>query len=461
MSEAPPPAAPPLAPPLCAPPPPAPLPPAPPPAPSLPNVQQSTGPKLKPLVWQKVPKNRLKGTIWQTVKDGAVEAPSFDRAQFEILFLAKPPCKPAVLSRAGSSAGGVAAAVLLDPKRANNLAIILSRLRLPNEEIRRAVVHLDAEVLSPEAVSALQKCVPLPEEIELVATAEPASLGFAERFVLQVGSVPRLKQRLETFAFKHKFNGALHSLWSELNLMTNAAVQLVGCPPLHRLLGLLLTLGNALNQGSFRSGAEGFRLECLTRLAELKANDKNSSLLQYAVATAAGQGDGSAAASAPLVSFASECGAVRQAAKLSSAELLEEVAALRSGLALVEAELEHFDTLLSTSGQNGKQAAAERRGGVDGAASAACSAEEEALVAQRFVQVMKPFRDGAAPQLDELECHRTRMEEAQKVLRAYYAEEAKTSIEEIYGRWATFLGQVDVAVANHNEDLKKAECKRK
>ena len=26
------------------------------------------GPKLKPLVWNKVPKNRLKGTVWEMIK---------------------------------------------------------------------------------------------------------------------------------------------------------------------------------------------------------------------------------------------------------------------------------------------------------------------------------------------------------------------------------------------------------
>ena len=45
----------------------------------------------------------------------------------------------------------------------------------------------------------------------------------------------------------------------------------------------LLQLGNLLNAGSFRAGAEGFKTECLTRLSELRTNDGKSSLLQYAL----------------------------------------------------------------------------------------------------------------------------------------------------------------------------------
>ena len=52
------------------------------------------------------------------------------------------------------------------------------------------------------------------------------------------------------------------------------------------------------------------------------------------------------------------------------------------------------------------------------------------------------FALGAEP-LDELACSATRSEEAQRVLRTYYAEEAKASIDEVYSRWATFLGQVE------------------
>ena len=35
---------------------------------------------------------------------------------------------------------------LLDPKRANNISIILSRIKLPFDQIRKAIIELDADV---------------------------------------------------------------------------------------------------------------------------------------------------------------------------------------------------------------------------------------------------------------------------------------------------------------------------
>ena len=414
----------------------------------------AAGPKLKPLVWQKVPKNRLKGTVWQDIKDsegeGASEAePSFDAAKFEALFAAKPPpSKPAALTRQGASSALPISVALLDPKRSNNLSIILARLKLPFDEIRKAVIDLDAEVLSHEAVGALQKCVPLQEEVELVTgAADTSTLGYAERFVLSVGTIPRLKARLECFAFKHRFNQQLHALYSDVNTLTSACQQLVSCPPLKRLLHMLLKMGNALNAGSFRSGAEGFKLECLTRLAELKSNTEQSSLLQFALAASEGR-DGSSS-SEPLTSFTKDLDAVRNAAKLSSTELIEEVTRLEQGLKLVCGEIEFFkkekDKKKPSKPKEGEDGAAED---VDGGADAAC---------ERFLLVMGPFHDGASPQVSELQRASSTMGEAGGNLKSFYSEEAKASLDECLSRWATFLTQVDKAVANINEDLKKAK----
>ena len=342
--------------------------------------------------------------------------------------------------------GGGATVALLDPKRANNLEIILSRLRLPFDAIRRAVIDLDGETRSIDAVHALQKCVPLPEEVELVRTADPATLGYAERFVREVGSLPRLSARLECFDYMHKLPAQIRSLSAEVGALTDASEKLVCCEPLRRLLAMLLRLGNALNAGSYRAGAEGFKLECLTRLAELKANSGQGSLLHFALSAAAGleapaDAAGAApadAAAAPLAPFTAELEAVRAAAKVSSAELLEEIHRLRKGLDLIGEELKHHTAARDAAPANGDAAQCEQQ-----------------VASERFLLIMRPFFDGAAPQVDELQRAATAMGEAQGRMKTYFSEEAKANVDELYSRWATFLGQVETAVAHINDDRKK------
>ena len=368
----PPPAAPP-APPPAPPPPPAPL--APPPPPGQPSTSKAGGPKLKPLVWNKVPKNRLKGTVWQAIKDEADEV-VVDAKEFEELFLAKPVRTSAPqLGRGASSGAGGSALALLDPKRANNLSIILSQLKLPFEKMRRAVLDLDAEVLPAEALCSLLKCVPSPEELELVTSAsvEPAALGLAERFVYHVGAIPRLRQRLECFLYMQRFNAGLHALYTDVQAVTGAAEQLRGSAALRRLLATVLALGNRLNAGSFRAGAEGFKTESLTRLVEIRTNGAQGSLLQFAVGTMAARGG--------AVSVAAELEGVKRAAKLSPSEMADEVGRFAAGLEQIKAELAAFGRAT--------------RSGAPTAGGAPPTSEGEA---DRFKEVMQPFTTGVASQ---------------------------------------------------------------
>lgn len=189
--------------------------------------------------------------------------------------------------------------------------------------------------------------MPLAEEVELVQnSAEPANLGHAEKFVLAVGTVPRLRARLDCFAYKHKFNQQLYSLYADVRTLTTAAQQLVGCAPLRRLLGMLLRLGNALNAGSFRAGAEGFKPECLPRLAELRTNAEQSNLLQFALAAADAHHRKTAAADdsapkdgAPLAPLSAQLPMLKAAARLSTSELTEDISKLDKGLKLLHDEL--------------------------------------------------------------------------------------------------------------------------
>ena len=44
-------------------------------------------------------------------------------------------------------------------------------------------------------------------------------------------------------------------------------------------------------------------------------------------------------------------------------------------------------------------------------------------------------------------------------MKTYFSEDAKASVDEVYSRWASFLGQVDMATGHINEDRKRAEAR--
>ena len=54
----------------------------------------------------------------------------------------------------------------LDQRRFNNLAIALTKLALPNDAIRRAVVAMDEAVLTPSRVELLVACSPTADDAQ-------------------------------------------------------------------------------------------------------------------------------------------------------------------------------------------------------------------------------------------------------------------------------------------------------
>lgn len=414
---------------------------------------------MKPLVWAKVPKNRLKGTVWER-GDELPQIPKVDMAAFERLFQLPKPASAPALGRAGSSSSAVSALLLLDPKRANNLSIILKRLKMPFAEMRRAIIEADFDVLNPDTVAALLKCVPTAGEAELVAGAQSKDtpLGFAEEFVAQVGTIPRLQQRLECFRFFQSFNQMLVTLYLDVKTMHEAAQQLVQNDDLRSLLHFTLHLGNLCNVGSHRSGAEGFKLECLPRLAELRATGSPVTLLQFAIATlddseqAAAEGEEeeenedqhfnmkanamAAAFGGGVCSLAKRLSKVRKAAKLAPSEIAADVSAAEGGLAQVREELaslykdsrsgaQRYETVVEGGGQD------------------------------RFAAVMGPFVTGTTQQVEHLKKEYTDLLSSIDAAKTYFAEDKKATAEDFFSRWATFIGQLETAIANHQTDRRK------
>jgi len=318
---------------------------------------------------------------------------------------------------------------LLDPKRANNLGIILSAVKLPFDAMRRAVLGMDTAALPLDSVNALLKCVPSAEELELVANAgvPTAALGFAERFVAEVGTVPRLQKRLECLAYVQRFEGSLRAAACDVAAVSAACGTLCSSADLRRLLGVTLWLGNALNGNSFRGSAEGFRTDALPRLAELRTNSTPpSSLLAVALQHCAAASEEGWAA---LERLAQQLGSVKAAARLSMTEVADEAGRFIGSLAAVKDELS-FHSRASRSAS----AAAAADGGAD-----------------RLVEVLEPFVNSVEPRVEALCDELKAMQAALVATHAFFAEEAKTSMEAFFSRWATFAGQLEAALAHETE----------
>ena len=216
--------------------------------------------KVRGVNWAKLAGRLVSGTVWETLqwqqlyKEGGSK--QIDLRELETLFSleerGKKALKGAVKGLAGAGVVKKKLAAtkvsLLDPKIGNNCAIMLSKFRLPNEELARAIWEMDQDVLDEEAVEALLPFVPTPEEKVLLEEyiGPVEQLGVAEQYYLAIMHIPRLTQRLKSWDIAFKFEARVEFAQAQLEAGILACRAVKTSKAFRRFLDLVLTVGNVL-----------------------------------------------------------------------------------------------------------------------------------------------------------------------------------------------------------------------
>ena len=189
-----------------------------------------------------------------------------------------------------STPAGAAAALpsVLSTRRAQHIAITLSRFREAREPgvMHRAILTLDCDILVPEDLPGLLSCMPTPDEANLVRELVDASgadgLNTADDFLWRVLHVPRVAPRLRALAAASTCEAGCACLLRQLELVTTACEQAASSAALRSALGIVLAVGNVMNEGNMlRGGASGFGLEMLSSLMSVRSTTGDSATLMH------------------------------------------------------------------------------------------------------------------------------------------------------------------------------------
>uniref|UniRef100_A0A8D0XIV4 Disheveled-associated activator of morphogenesis 2 n=1 Tax=Sus scrofa TaxID=9823 RepID=A0A8D0XIV4_PIG len=226
---------------------------------------------------------------------------------------------------------------VIDGRRAQNCIILLSKLKLSNEEIRQAVLKMDEqEDLAKDMLEQLLKFVPEKSDIDLLEEHkhEIERMARADRFLYEMSRIDHYQQRLQALFFKKKFQERLAEAKPKVEAILLASRELIRSKRLARMLEVILAIGNFMNKGQ-RGGAYGFRVASLNKIADTKSSiDRNISLLHYLIMILEKHFP-------DILNMPSELQHLPEAAKVNLAELEKEVGNLRRGLRAVEVELEY------------------------------------------------------------------------------------------------------------------------
>jgi len=333
-----------------------------------------------------IKKQKVGGTVW--IKDGIAEKTKnidLDVVELEELFSNVPKEK----ETKKESKKKKEFVSFIDPTKASNLSILLGYMRLDNEEIKRAILEMDDEVLSQQNIDALKDKTPTEEEIQAIMAynGDPELLASSDKFYLSIKDVPRLAGRLNCWAFKYKFENNFTEIIPDLETILYASQELQRSKRFKDLLSIILAIANFLNANSAKKDAYGFTLSSLTKLKDTKAVDGKTTLLQYVAIYCTKKAQG-------VLRLREDFENLERAARISLPDLTGEVIKLKAGVDAIQKELSLPEW------QNKKN--------------------------DKFYKIMNEFMIGAKRDLEEVEQLTNRIDLSLKNLADLYAEDEKT-----------------------------------
>uniref|UniRef100_A0A4W4FQX3 Disheveled-associated activator of morphogenesis 1 n=1 Tax=Electrophorus electricus TaxID=8005 RepID=A0A4W4FQX3_ELEEL len=298
------------------------------------NIPQPSNP-LKSFNWAKLSENKLQGTVWMDLDDSKVFK-SLDLEDIERTFSAYQRQQKESEDDT-MTMKKVKELSVIDGRRAQNCNILLSRLKLTNEEIKRAILTMDEQGdLPKDMLEQLLKFVPEKSDVDLLEEHkhELDRMARADRFLYEMSKINHYQQRLQSLYFKKKFTERVAETKPKIEALSRASKEVLKSSNLQQLLEVVLALGNYMNKGQ-RGNAYGFRLSSLNKIADTKSSiDRNITLLHYLITLLEQK--------YPKVALIQDdLQNVPEAAKVNMTELEKEINSLRSGLKSVEAELEY------------------------------------------------------------------------------------------------------------------------
>ncbi|XP_061360806.1 formin-like protein 8 [Gastrolobium bilobum] len=244
--------------------------------------------KLKPLHWDKVNTNLDHSMVWDKIDRGSFRV---DGDLMEALF------GYAVTNRNNNTPKGNDATspsrdasapstnvFLLDPRKSQNIAIVLKSLAVSRKEIIDALA--DGQGLNTDAIEKLGRIVPTEEEQSLILEYEghPARLAVAEYFLYHIlKAVPSAFKRLNAMLFRLNYDSEILEIKEFLQTLELGCKELRNQGVFVKLLEAVLKAGNRMNAGTQRGNAQAFNLASLRKLSDVKSTDGKTTLLHFVV----------------------------------------------------------------------------------------------------------------------------------------------------------------------------------
>ncbi|XP_045383659.1 formin-1 isoform X3 [Lemur catta] len=248
---------------------------------------------MKPLYWTRIQisdrSQNAAPTLWDSLEEPDIRDPS----EFEYLFskdTTQQKKKP--LSETYEKKNKVKKIIkLLDGKRSQTVGILISSLHLEMKDIQQAIFNVDDSVVDLETLAALyenraqeDELVKIRKYYETSKEEELKLLDKPEQFLHELAQIPNFAERAQCIIFRSVFSEGITSLHRKVEIITRASKGLLHMKSVKDILALILAFGNYMNGGNRTRGqADGYSLEILPKLKDVKSRDNGINLVDYVV----------------------------------------------------------------------------------------------------------------------------------------------------------------------------------
>lgn len=247
---------------------------------------------MKPLYWTRIQLSTKKeapssSLVWETIDEPEVDFDEF----VELFSKSAIKVKKQPLSDTITKSKSKQVVKLLNNKRSQAVGILMSSLHLDVQDIQHAILNLDNTVVDLETLQALYENRAQPDELEKIEKhiksskdKETKPLDKPEQFLHQLSLIPNFSGRVFCILFQSSFTECMSSINRKLDTLQRVCKTLHESETVKQVLGLVLAFGNFMNGGNRTRGqADGFTVDILPKLKDVKSSDSARSLLSYIV----------------------------------------------------------------------------------------------------------------------------------------------------------------------------------
>ncbi|KAM7521929.1 hypothetical protein LguiA_011831 [Lonicera macranthoides] len=240
--------------------------------------------KLKPLHWDKVRASSDRETVWDQLKSSSFK---LNEEMIETLFVVNTPnSNSKEATRRSVLPSPSQENRVLDPKKSQNISILLRAINVTIEEVCEALLEGNADTLGTELLESLLKMAPTKEEerkLREYKDDSPVKLGPAERFLKALLDIPFAFKRMDAMLYVSNFDSEVEYLKKSCETLEAACEELRSSRMFLKLLEAVLKTGNRMNVGTNRGDAHAFKLDTLLKLVDVKGADGKTTLLHFVV----------------------------------------------------------------------------------------------------------------------------------------------------------------------------------